>query len=66
MSHRPHIIKLEPRERAPDADIVGTPAYRARHIAELWTANLWHEAIMLIAAAGSLGLLFYAIARMLP
>lgn len=42
---------------------VGTPEYRHRHIAMLWQANLWHEAIMVASGAGAIGLLFYAIAR---
>lgn len=47
----------------PAALTVGTPEYRQRHIAMLWQANLWHEAIMVLSGAGAIGLLFYAIAK---
>lgn len=63
MAHHPRIIRLEPHERTPEADVVGTPAYRARHIAQIWNANRWHEAVMVLAGGGSLCFLFYAIAR---
>lgn len=50
---------------APDAmfgcDVPGTRAYRARHISMLWTAQLWHEAIMVAAAAVSVGFMLYAL-----
>lgn len=42
---------------------VGTPEYRRRHIAMIWQAQLWHEAIMILAGVGAIGLLFYAIAH---
>ena len=42
---------------------VGTPEYRQRHIAMLWQANLWHEAIMVASGVGAIGLLFYAVAQ---
>lgn len=47
----------------PAALTVGTPEYRQRHIAMLWQANLWHEAIMVLSGAFAIGLLFYAIAK---
>ncbi|KQN09803.1 hypothetical protein ASE85_02360 [Sphingobium sp. Leaf26] len=47
----------------PAAFTIGTPEYRQRHIAMLWQANLWHEAIMVLSGAGAIGLLFYAIAQ---
>jgi hypothetical protein len=43
--------------------IIGTPEYRRRHIAMLWQAQLWHEAVMILAAAGLLSLMFYAAAQ---
>lgn len=45
-----------------DAEQVGTPAYRARHISMLWSAQLWHEVVMVAACVFMLGLTFYAIA----
>ncbi len=45
-----------------DDEKVGTPAYRARHISLLWSAQLWHEAIMIAACAVMLGLVFYTVA----
>jgi hypothetical protein len=42
-------------------DAPGTRAYRARHISMLWTAQLWHEAIMVAAAAVSVGFMLYAL-----
>lgn len=45
------------------ATVIGAPEYRQRHIAMLWHANLWHEAIMVLSGAGAIGLLFYAIAK---
>jgi hypothetical protein len=47
----------------PAALTVGTPEYRQRHIAMIWQANLWHEAVMILSGAGAIGLLFYAIAK---
>lgn len=46
-----------------DPHVIGTPAYRARHISMLWTAQLWHEAVMVLAGGFAAGLLFCAIAR---
>lgn len=46
----------------PAAQIVGTPEYRQRHIAMLWQAQLWHEAVQVAFVAVTLGLLFYAVA----
>lgn len=42
---------------------VGTPEYRKRHISRIWTANLWHEVVMIAGGAVAVGMLFYAIAR---
>ncbi|WP_088183988.1 hypothetical protein [Sphingobium sp. Z007] len=47
----------------PSALTVGAPAYRQRHVAMLWEAQLWHEAIMILSGAAAIGLLFYAIAK---
>lgn len=47
----------------PVALTIGTPEYRQRHIAMLWRANLWHEAIMILSGVSAIGLLFYAIAK---
>jgi hypothetical protein len=47
---------------APAAEFtVGTPEYRAQHIAMLWTHALWHEAVMVGFGFGSILFLFYAI-----
>lgn len=46
-----------------DTHEVGTPAYRARHIAMLWSPQLWTDALMVATGAGAFGLLFYAIAK---
>ena len=51
-------------EWEPDvAFVIGTPEYRARHISMLWSQQLWHEAIMVVAGAGAIGFLFYAIVQ---
>jgi len=47
---------------APAARIVGTSEYRQRHIAMLWQAQLWHEAVQVLFVAVAVGLLFYAVA----
>ena len=50
---------------APSGLVPGTAEYRRRHISMLWSAQLWHEAIMVGAGAGAIGLLFYALARVM-
>lgn len=47
----------------PVALTIGTPEYRQRHIAMIWQANLWHEAILVLSGAAIIGLLFYMIAK---
>lgn len=43
--------------------VIGSDEYRRHHIAMLWTAGLWHEAVQVLFLAVTLGLLFYAIAK---
>lgn len=64
MAPLPRVIRLEPpHERPLEIEIIGTPAYRRRQLSVIWTAQLWHELVMVLAGIGSIGLLFYAIAR---
>lgn len=56
-------MSSHPNSSRPDGDAIGTPAYRARHISMLWSAQLWHEAIVVSFGAVSIGLLFYAVVK---
>lgn len=50
------------RVAASPAFTPGTAANRERNIAMIWSAQLWHEVIMVAACVFMLGLTFYAIA----
>lgn len=52
-------------QQEPNGLGIGTREYRARHIALLWSRQLWHEAVMVGFGAFSIFLLFYAIAKVL-